>query len=51
VMSAWDIAPLYPIIEEAGGKVSSFSGERAPLGTSLVAASAEIHEQILALLG
>ncbi len=49
VMSAWDIAPLYPIIEEAGGVATSFAGTREPLGDNLIAASPEVHRAILDL--
>ncbi|TVQ39868.1 MAG: inositol monophosphatase family protein [Spirochaetaceae bacterium] len=50
VMAAWDIAPMYPIIEEAGGRASDFKGVRSPLGNNLIAATPRIHQQLLDLL-
>jgi histidinol-phosphatase len=47
VMSAWDIAPMYPIVEEAGGIISSLSGNREPLGTSALAATPALHPTLL----
>ena len=47
IMSSWDIAPLYPIIEEAGGTITSLEGKREPLGTSAVAASRALHTTLL----
>jgi myo-inositol-1(or 4)-monophosphatase len=46
-MSIWDVAPLYPIIEEAGGKITDMSGNRSPLGDSAVAAHPAIHAEII----
>ncbi|TVR29863.1 MAG: histidinol phosphate phosphatase [Spirochaetaceae bacterium] len=50
IMAIWDVAPMYPIIEEAGGRASDFSGNRSPLGDNLIAATPKVHEQLLALL-
>jgi len=52
-MKPWDIAALVPCIEEAGGVVTSLSGERAGIlsGGSLVSSSDhQLHEQVLAVL-
>lgn len=47
-----DIAPLIPIIEGAGGVVSTWNGERAERGGNVVAAaSPELHAEALAVLG
>jgi histidinol phosphatase-like enzyme (inositol monophosphatase family) len=42
-MAVWDIAPLYPVIEEAGGTISDLAGRRAPLGGSAVVAHPRLH--------
>ncbi|MFP4011574.1 MAG: inositol monophosphatase family protein [Spirochaetaceae bacterium] len=46
-MAVWDIAPMYPIIEEAGGRITTIDGRRDPLGTSAVAACPELHRRLL----
>jgi histidinol phosphatase-like enzyme (inositol monophosphatase family) len=48
----YDIAPLIPIIEGAGGIVTSWTGGSAAKGGSVVAsANAALHEQALKILG
>ncbi len=50
-LQAYDIAPLIPIIEGAGGIVSTWSGESARLGGDIIAAaSRELYDEALALL-
>lgn len=47
-----DIAPLIPIIEGAGGIVTTWNGERAERGGNVVAAATpELHAEALAVLG
>ncbi|MFP4407579.1 MAG: inositol monophosphatase family protein, partial [Spirochaetaceae bacterium] len=47
IMSLWDIAPLYPILEEAGASWSDFQGRRDMPGESIIAAaSPELHEAV-----
>jgi histidinol phosphatase-like enzyme (inositol monophosphatase family) len=50
-LAPYDILPLVPIIEEAGGKVSDLDG-RTPLegGTVIAAASTELHAAALAVM-
>jgi histidinol phosphatase-like enzyme (inositol monophosphatase family) len=51
VMSLWDIAPLYPILEEAGAAWSDFQGRRDTPGNSIIAAaSQELLEEAFALI-
>ena len=45
-MSIWDIAPLYPVIEESGGRITDTSGRRTPLGKSAVAAHPDLHASL-----
>lgn len=47
VMNPWDIAPMYPIIEESGGIISSLTGDREPLGTSALAATPSVYPTLL----
>jgi fructose-1,6-bisphosphatase/inositol monophosphatase family enzyme len=50
-LNAYDIAALVPIIEESGGAVATWDGERADMGGNIVAAaSAELLETTLRLL-
>lgn len=50
-MQPYDIVPLIPIIEHAGGVVSTINGKRAENGGAIVAsANRELHEQVLCIL-
>lgn len=50
-LKSYDIAPLIPIIEAAGGIVSTWSGEPATNGGNIIAAaSRELYDEALALL-
>lgn len=46
----WDVAPLLVILEEAGGKATSLSGERTIYGGSLLTTNSRLHAQALAYL-
>ena len=50
-LQAYDIVPLIPIVEAAGGVVTGLDGE-PPLtgGTVIAAASPALHAQALALM-
>jgi len=47
----WDLAPLKVIIEEAGGRFSTFAGEATVHGETVVASNGLVHEAILSLIG
>lgn len=49
-MNAWDCAALMPIIEEAGGRFTAWSGERTIYGGDAVATNGALHEEVLGLL-
>jgi myo-inositol-1(or 4)-monophosphatase len=50
-LSAYDIQALIPIIEAAGGVVTSWDGSPADLGgTAIAAGSAKVHAEALAIL-
>lgn len=46
VMNLWDVAALKPIITEAGGRLTTWSGDEA-LGDSAVASNGHIHAELL----
>jgi myo-inositol-1(or 4)-monophosphatase len=50
IMSPWDSLPLIPIIAGAGGVVTDYTGDCSIKGNSIVAASADIHEQVIKIL-
>jgi len=49
-LSAWDAAAPTVIIEEAGGRVSDFGGERSIDSGTYVATNGRLHETVLAAL-
>ena len=51
-LQSYDIVPLVPIIEEAGGVVTDL-GQRVPMGggTVIAAANAALHAEALAIMG
>jgi histidinol-phosphatase len=51
VMNVWDYAPVQILVEEAGGRCSTFAGgDPEPLG-SFVATNGLLHDEAVALLG
>jgi histidinol-phosphatase len=51
IVAHWDTAPLAPIIEEAGGVLTDWSGANGPRGGSAVATNAALAQQVRHLLG
>lgn len=50
ILSPWDIAALIPVVRGAGGMITDWQG-RDPVGaSSLVAATPELHPQVIAAL-
>ena len=49
-MAVWDAAPLLPIIEEAGGVFTDWSGVRTVFGGSAIATNAALADETRALL-
>lgn len=49
-MNPWDCAAVVPIIQEAGGRYSTWQGEETIWGPDLVATNAALYEQVLAVL-
>jgi histidinol phosphatase-like enzyme (inositol monophosphatase family) len=48
-MSLWDAAALYPVIREAGGRITTWEGEAGP-GASTIATNGLLHEAVLDVL-
>jgi myo-inositol-1(or 4)-monophosphatase len=47
IMSEWDLLPLIPIIKGAGGMITDYQGNNAIKGKSAVAASNQIHKEVI----
>lgn len=50
VMSIWDTMALIPVIKGAGGVITDYKGNDPLIGNSIIAASPEIHQQVLDIL-
>ena len=50
-VSEWDVAPLWVIVEEAGGRFSDLSGRRRADGGSVLTTNGLLHEDVLGILG
>jgi fructose-1,6-bisphosphatase/inositol monophosphatase family enzyme len=51
IMAPWDAAALQPIIEEAGGVFTDWSGRRTAFGGSVVASNAALAAEVRVALG
>lgn len=47
IMNIWDSMALIPIIKGAGGVITDYQGNDAVKGTSIVAASPQIHPEVI----
>ncbi len=47
ILNLWDLASLVVIVQEAGGQVSTISGENPLQGSNLVASNGLLHEAVL----
>jgi len=50
IMSFWDTMALIPIIKGAGGIITNYKGEDPVYGKSIIAASPDIHSQVIECL-
>jgi histidinol-phosphatase len=50
IMNVWDCAALLPIVEEAGGRFTDWSGRRTIHGGEAVATNGVLHDEVLGLL-
>lgn len=48
-MNIWDVAALYPVITEGGGRITTWSGEDR-VGESAVATNGLLHEEVLGVI-
>ncbi len=48
IVAPWDIAPLQIVVEEAGGRATTVTGERTIYGKSLVCSNGLLHEAAVA---
>jgi histidinol-phosphatase len=49
-LSAWDLAGPLVVVEEAGGRMTTFDGHRSIHERSAVASNGILHEELLARL-
>jgi myo-inositol-1(or 4)-monophosphatase len=50
-LQAWDSAAGFLIVEEAGGHVTDFKGDRySPYGSHIVATNGKIHDELIAVI-
>jgi histidinol-phosphatase len=49
-LSIWDYAPLVPIVEEAGGRVTQTDGSAPAHGGSLLSTNGRLHAEAVAIL-
>lgn len=50
VVNLWDIAPVLPILEEAGGRFTALNGERTLQGGNGVGTNGHLHDAVLDIL-
>ena len=50
IVNPWDVAAVAPVIEEAGGKFSSWAGEYDIRASHCVGSNGLVHEQVLSRL-
>ncbi len=50
IIKPWDIAPMVPIVEEAGGKLTDWDGRRSIRSGHCVATNGVIHDEVLEML-
>jgi histidinol-phosphatase len=51
VMNVWDYAPVQIVVEEAGGRCTSYDGGAPSPGSSFVATNGVLHDEVVSLLG
>ena len=50
IVNLWDVAALVPIVEGAGGRITTLAGDRDPAGGSAVSSNNLLHDAVLAAL-
>lgn len=51
IVQVWDYAPVRLLVEEAGGRCTTFGGSELQPGASLVSTNGVLHDEAVALLG
>jgi histidinol-phosphatase len=51
VMNVWDYAPVQIVVEEAGGRCTTYEGADPHPGSSFVATNGLLHDEVVSLLG
>jgi len=46
----WDVAAVVPVVEGAGGRVSSWRGDDPLRDLSLIATAGQVHDEVLRLV-
>ena len=46
----WDLAPLLPIVEEAGGRFTDWQGRRTIHSGQAIATNGILHDEVLAIV-
>ena len=50
-LRSWDWAPVVIIVEEAGGRVTTFDGDPPSDRSSILTANPVVHEHVMRMLG
>ena len=50
-LKPWDIAPVKIVVEEAGGRLTDFTGRPTIYDGRVLATNGRLHDEALALLG
>ncbi|HEX2971595.1 MAG TPA: inositol monophosphatase family protein [Tepidisphaeraceae bacterium] len=50
VIKPWDIAPMLPIVQEAGGRFTAWDGKATIWGNDAVATNGTLHQEVLGIL-
>lgn len=50
-LAPWDIGPLVVIVEEAGGRLTDFSGQRGIYGRCCLTTNGLLHDEVLQIVG
>jgi len=50
VMNVWDYAPVQIVVEEAGGRCTTYEGDTPTVGSSFVATNGLLHDEVVSLL-
>ncbi len=50
-MKLWDYAPVQLLVEEAGGRCTTYDGAVPAVDASFVATNGDLHDEVVSLLG